>query len=533
MANAQVVKFLSGSSGKRDQEHKFGYRSLLRHIKELLAYNRWGTIFFVLAIVVGFFHGLIKLRFSGVLVALSYDILLILSMVFTALNMSKGSSFFPRSAVASALVLQITVCAVYMVISFEVPFLVSLASFRGWCLAPMGFFLGYHLTRSVRQLEVFILMLIVLGVATAIYGIFFQTKEEIQALMASNPELNYRLQGLFYSTETGAHFRTFSTFVTPAAFGGTMAYCIMFAFSRMTVEGCPKWERLGLLGAAGIMAYGMFLSGSRTALAITIVGLGVTAWYRRSMVRFAILPGVVGFGVIALAEMYRGGVSERFLSLFDRGELWGRLWIVVAPAWSFMSENIMGGGLGRSGHGVPAFFMNYDIHWDLRAIDGDLGRIMVDFGLVGIFMFFYIAFAGIYDATRWMRELRDTSPGVVALPCAAMFALNLVMWPTGSPFLGIPGGVLTWFFVGAVRHIVDEYRRVRESRGHSAAEEDEFFVSFLTQKKQSMAFQPNRKRNATHQKPVRQAASATSQLGRNATSLRPAPVQKRFLYKRD
>jgi hypothetical protein len=480
MSQATVVRLMPGKPASAREEYRFGYKSLWKHIRELLGYNLWGTLFFVSAVVIGFIHGWLKLRYNNVFTHLSYDILIVASIAVTALKLKRGTSLFPDKGVATAVITLLGVCVVYLFLSPDVPFLISLASLRGWCLAPMGLFLGYHLTRSVRQLEVFILLLVLMGTATAIYGAFFQTEAEIQQLIANNPELTMRLQGLFYTTDKGAHFRSFSTFVTPAAFGGSMAYCVMFSVSRMTVPQCPMWERIVMLGATLMMGYGVMLSGARTAMLVTVVGLAVTAWYRRSIVKFLFGPAILGGAVLLLAEIVRGGVTARFGTLLDWEQVWGRLWIVLQPMMDSLVQYPLGGGLGMSGHGVPSFFQRFGIMMEHRAIDGDLGRIVVDFGIIGLFLFVYIGVTGVRDSTRWVAELRDSAPGVIALPCAALFAINLVMWPTGSPFLAVPGGILTWFFIGAVRHIVDEYRRILREGGTEALENNELFVSFLT-----------------------------------------------------
>lgn len=311
-----------------------------------------------------------------------------------------------------------------------------------------------------------------------------------------------------------------------------MAYCVMFAFSRMTVPGCPKWERIVLFICAALMAYGILLSGSRTALIITIIGLGVTAWYRRSFIRFAVIPGVLGFVAVIIAEIFREGVSERFASLGRLDEVWGRFSIVYKPALHHLGESFMGGGLGRSGHGVPGFLSRYNLSYDSRFIDGDLGRIIVDFGIIGLFMFLYIAISGIKDSVNWLNQLRDTSPGIIALPCSAMFALNLVMWPTGSPFLAIPGGVLTWFFMGSVRRILDEYLRFQATASDRAAESDEFFVSFLSAAKQPKIYQAIKSKNEFQPQSERLATRSSRPKYITAGAAQKT-TRRRFLYRRD
>lgn len=531
MTTPPIPSLQSKGSKPDGSLYRFGFRSLIRGLRELLSFNFLGTALFIAAIAIGFVQGWLKFTRPSLLVHLSYDLLLIGAIIATVISLPKGTSLFPKSFVASALYFQIAVCFVYLFISFEIPYLISIASFRGWCLAPMGFVLGYHLTRSVRQVEVFILLLIALGTATAIYGAFFQSAAEIEAMIAANPSLQQHLMGIYYATETGSSFRTFSTFVTPAAFGGTLAYCIIFAFSRMTVPNCPFWERIPLLFASAIMMYGVVLSGARTALLIAVSGLLVTAWYRRSFVKFALIPGGLLFISVIVGNIFREGTSGRFQSLLNLNEIWGRFFIVYRPAMTSLSESFMGGGLGRSGHGVPTFLEQLARTVELRAVDGDLGRIIVDFGIIGLFLFFYIVIAGVKDSMEWMKELRDTPPGVIALPCTAMFALTLIMWPTGSPFLAVPSGVLVWFFMGSARRILDEYQQHRKTKSETVDQGDELSVSYLTSAKQPFKFFTKEARVAHD--PGR-AGQSTLPKGK-APNIRSTPVKdtRRFLYKRD
>jgi hypothetical protein len=104
---------------------------------------------------------------------------------------------------------------------------------------------------------------------------------------------------------------------------------------------------------------------------------------------------------------------------------------------------------------VPYIFVNILPPWDVRLVDGDLGRIAVDFGIPGLVFFGALFFAGIRDSLRWMLRFRNTSLQIFSICAGAVFVIAVINVGTGSPFLGVPGGALTWFFLGAMSRLAN------------------------------------------------------------------------------
>lgn len=524
---------------------RFGYRLLFQQILELFRHQGLAQFLFIAAITVGFFHGWLKIRYRAGWITFAYDIPLMAAVVVGLMSVPKKEAMFPKCRMSTALKVFFGLLVLYTFLPFPVPFLIKLASFRGWALTPVMFLLGYHLARSVRQLELYIFVLLFLGTITAVYGIFFQTMDEVLEMMKNDPELNMRFVNQFYAVDGKAHFRVFSTFVSASSFGGCMAFCVMFAVSRMTVAGCPLWERVILLGVTGLLSYATVLTGSRTSMIILGCGLAFTAWYRRGFIRFLLLPAVVAGALVMGAEATRGGSMVRFESLLDFDTVWGRFWIVLYPSVVWLADAPFGGGIGRSGHGVPMIFNRLAGDYDWRPVDGDMGRIIVDMGILGFGSMLAFMVAGVRDGMEWTRRLRDSPLGVVAVPGACTFMFLVITWPTGSPFLAIPAGTLFWFFFGASRRLVDEYERLRKIEGDDV-DRNELFVSFIQVPRQASLFAKGGEvpAPATTAGSVRGLRPGASALRRG--SLRPpAPVrpeaagsggvkppEKRFLFRR-
>ncbi len=486
----------------------------------LFAHNHLGNLLFVSMLLIGFFHGWLKLKFRGVLTTFAFDIPLLLSLAVTLSQVPRMDPWIPAGRMGNALKTFLALAVFYMVLPFGVPWVAILSAFRGWCFIPLTFLLGYHLVRSVRQVEVYFWIIIILGALTGIYGAM-QTPEEIRRRMAEDAEFAAKFFNTFYSNSKGeARLRAFSTFVSAAAFGGTMAYTVMFAVSRFSVAGNSWKERIILLACAAPMAYGIILSGSRTSMIMMAMGFILTAWYRRNILQYILAPAVAFFAFKA-GSIYTGGDSlNRFSGLINPEELYGRLYIVFYPMMSALIDNPFGGGLGMSGHGVPFALINQLGGFRFRGVDGDIGRLGVDMGIIGIGVFLWLLIAGALDAYRNMKQLRDTPLTIVGVPAGAMFIIAVIIMPTGSPFLAIPGGALLWFFLGALERLTVEYRKL-EAITPETVKTDAMFISFIQPPKTRLLFSEDKVE-------TKKAAAAAPR----ARVIQTAPVTRRFLFSR-
>ena len=151
-----------------------------------------------------------------------------------------------------------------------------------------------------------------------------------------------------------------------------MAYCATFAVSRLAHPGCSWPERLFLGVASTVMSYGIVMSGSRSAMTSLAVGLGFAVWYRRGGLSLLLAPALIGAGLLLGISKLGGGIADRFATLFDPEVILQRLYIVFRPGWENLAQYPMGGGLGRSGHGVPVIMYSSERLAEMRSIDGDM-----------------------------------------------------------------------------------------------------------------------------------------------------------------
>jgi hypothetical protein len=410
------------------------------------------------AVTIGFFHGWLKIRLNHPLVTFSFDLTLLLALGLVFTRLKRGVSLLPPGPVGKALLTFYVICGLYFVLPLGPPKLVSLAAARGWCFATLMFCLGYHLTQSVAQVKGYFYVLVLLGLATAFYGMR-QSPAEIARMAAEDELFAARYVNVHYVTSQGAQLRVFSTFVSAGAFGATLAYVVVFAAALFSDPKAPKLERWLLLAATIPLVYGILLSGSRTSFVLLACGLLLVGWFHRNIQNLVLVPLLIVL-VFRWAAKTSGGASlERFGSLLSLEDIWYRHSIPTSIGLSYMQEHLLGGGLGRSGYSVPFFLKGRIGYSDYVSADGDLGRLMIEMGWVGVIAFGALLWVSLRTAFRQLRTLRDTAVGPIALASATCFGLSVVGFPSGSPFLGIPMGAMTWFFLGTLGKLSDAHQK--------------------------------------------------------------------------
>lgn len=465
----------SGDAARKD----FWLLAFVKLVWDLLKDRLLANLLFLSALVIGFLHGWLKMKYQYTWMTFAYDVPMMLALLLVTFQLKREDKLFPDCQVSMSLKVLVGFSVLYTVMPLGVPLIAGVASLRGWCFAPLMMLLGYHLVRSVRQMEIFVWIVLLLGTGTAVYGAFFQTEAEIRAMMAMSPELEFRLRGTFYATSSGAtEFRRFSTYVTAAVFGTVMAICTTIAVSWLMMPKASWIQRIILLACGGMCAYAMLLTGSRTSLALTILGLLLGGVFRKGGLKMMLVPGVL-LGILFIGLMLAGSSRvERFSTLLNPQEVLGRIGIVLRPATQMLIDYPLGGGIGRSGHGIPAVLYSRMPAFPIRTTDGDIGRLIIDMGICGLVVYSVMLYAGLSDAIRWLWKLRESNLSAIASPIGVIFILALAQVFTGSPYLGIPGGMLVWILFGGLRRMVEEYDRLSKIEGEGVEELPQF-VSFI------------------------------------------------------
>lgn len=408
----------------------------------------------VAALSIGFFHGWLKLRYRSPLTTFAYDLVLIVALVVVFLRTGSLRDFFPKGPTARALMAFYALCFAYLPFALlpgMPPLLVALSTLRGWIFGSLLYGLGYQIIRSRSQMHGFFLVILLLGVLTAIYGIR-QSDAEVLQMMKEDPYFARRYRGQGYlDAEGDFHVRRFSTFISSGAFGATMATAMVMGTALFLAPRARLLER-AVIGVSMIpMGYGMVLSGSRSAVITALVGCMTLLVFRRKLVPGLVILGIMAMGALLASQATGGGVLDRLATL-NLANIFYRFWWPTYLGLDFMAGHPLGGGLGKTGFS-PSFLRGASDYVDYLAPDGDLGRLMVEFGVLGVLLFGHLSWRAAQRMYQAVRATQDSDSGPLVLAAATNLWISIAFVGVGSPFVGIPMGVLVWFFVGAAERL--------------------------------------------------------------------------------
>jgi len=408
----------------------------------------------VIALAIGFIHGWLKIRYRSPFTTFLFDIALFVALGVVFLRAGSLRRFFPEGKTAAALLGFYGLCAAYLPVALipgMPPFLVALSTLRVWLFGTFLYGLGYQIIRSRSQLHGYFLLMLIFSVATAIYGIR-QSDEEVLQMMKEDQYFARRYRGQGYvDSEGDYHVRRFSTFVSSGAFGATMATAMIFGGALFLAPKARRLEQVLVAASMVPIGYGMLLSGARSASITAVVGFATLLVFRRKWTLGLVLISVLGVGAVLAAQATGGGVVDRLATL-NFASIFYRFWWPTSMGLDYMSTHPLGGGIGKTG-AAPTFIKYMNDYWDYYSPDGDLGRLMVEFGILGLIFFGRLAWASAQSMYIAVRDTEKSPSAMLVLASATNLWISILFVGVGSPFVGIPTGVLVWFFVGAAQRL--------------------------------------------------------------------------------
>lgn len=430
--------------------------SVWSYIKECIAVSPIGNLCIVSALIIGFYHGWLKRTYPGALAVFAYDIPLVIGLAFAFKSLPARQSLLSNSRTVIALKFVLFLCILYTLIPTDVPWLIRLASLRGWIFIPLMFIVGYRIMTVPSQLFLFSVLILVLCVSVSIYGAF-QDPADFLNIESEDAGLMRTINGSTYSREDGvAGFRVFSSFVAPGAFAATMVFGIIIGAGYATQPMLDYRRRLLWVGGIGMSLYGVFISGSRSSMVTAALGIVVIIWMRGILFKMILLLGALTVVGPQFLEDSKSIDVGRLQTAFSVYELFGRVWIVVEPTFFSLLESPLGGGLGRSTHGVPIILSYLVSRYKPTLIDGEMGHAAADLGLVGLVVYFGMIIRAVQDSMFWAKSLKGSPSESDAIITAALWVVTVPSFVTGAPFLHVPTGAILWCYLGALNRIYDE-----------------------------------------------------------------------------
>jgi hypothetical protein len=412
-------------------------------------------------LVAGYLAGYVKLRYSSWLGYVLPDGLCVLLLVQTVCGRRDRTIPLPRNGLTVAVLLLTGYCAVE-ILNPAAPLLRSVLGFRSWMLYTWLIFAGYEMLQTLKDVRRIYLVILVLSIATAIYGLY-QWHAGPTSLVGYSAKLD-QYAGHMGWKSSGGHriFRAFSTFCLPGVFGVNMAYGLIVAAVVLASSGSSRSMRyLALLGAP-LMLAGLDVSGARYALVAAVVGVTTVLMLqrRRAFVPILLLAVVGLWGVQSLVT---GDVSDRFSTILDLQGTTQKWMTPLSIGFKIASENWIGEGLGYTG-GVPSLLGNTTVFAGLEEtnLDSGIGDAAAELGFGGMLLFIYLLLQLAYTLPRTWHQipdaaLKDYLVGPVAF--AVAFASTSVI---ASMNAALPASVYFWVLIGMVLKAPYLYRTQSE-----------------------------------------------------------------------
>lgn len=330
------------------------------------------------------------------------------------------------------------------------PILRSLFGLRSWLIYTLMLFVGYAIYRGADQVERLLRILVVIGVATAVYGIY-QWREGPFALEAlGGGYVRYARESgyMFWSTrEGGSAFRAPGAYTSSGAFGTNMGLLIVLALGPIISRATPATRRIAYAVAVLIMGMAIPCTGSRAPIAYLGGSLIVVCILLR---RYSALFFVAPMAFLAWTVgniLTRGSMVTRYATLAEPETF---LWKWFGPLFGSvrMVDEPFGRGLGYA-VGVPSLLGGAG--WTdlpLNTVDSGYGAVAQELGPPGLAIFVWFAFTVGREAARAWRALPPGTTRDIFLG-PAVYGIAFPVWTLlATPHASLPASCYFWLFIG-------------------------------------------------------------------------------------
>lgn len=285
-------------------------------------------------------------------------------------------------------------------------------------------FTAYNLFDNYKIIRRYTFLVLIISTLCGIYGCFQEwhglAPWELAAIM-SDPHS-------FALLWAGGEFRKFSFLWDPAAFGIIMAVCAVF-FIILGINEKKRWLQLTFFVCVIPMILGMGYSGTRTAYAVLLAGIGFFILFNfdKPAIRKFGAFAVVIFLIVMFGPFSGNSTVRRFRSTFmgTKDESYKVRMVARAFIKPYIQRHPIGGGLGTTGFngeiehpGNPLAGFMPDGAYVQRA--AELGWIGL---LINVILYFFILKTGIQAYFR-VKDPRIKVYYAAAVSCIFAFYIG-------------------------------------------------------------------------------------------------------------
>lgn len=337
-------------------------------------------------LTVGYFSGIIRANFLHVLTTFMFDMAVMGVYIGVFINRPDLVGKLKRSSLASWLFL----LAIWPLIIAAVPvndILIQMLAFRStvWLLPLM--LLGARvneddLTTMARVLVGLNLCALVAGLYCYFYG--------VRALYPENAvtQIIYASHDVPGAASMMANYRIPSTFLSSAAYGGTMLASMPFIVNRLFHPRTDPNEKLWMFAGLLAACIGIAMCGARSPIVAAVVIL-LMAWVFSGFSIRVGIPIVLGFAAFTFL-VFSNQRFQRILTVAEHNVFAERL----SGSKNFLDyffEYPLGAGMGSSfGTSIP-FFLQARAPRPI-GLETEYSRILIDQGWIGLLLWIIFLF---------------------------------------------------------------------------------------------------------------------------------------------
>jgi hypothetical protein len=424
---------------------------------------------FLVTAVVGFFIGHFKMRYGGWLPYIVIEGLVVLLVFLTLARVSQDREVFQRLRVTRVYLI-FCAYALTAVVRPDIPIFSGLMGYRALLVCPALLFAGFLAFEHPRQLRRVYVILTVLGVVTALVGLYqWQVGPDVVATWGGYySEFAKRMLWTRLSQDAFV-FRAFATFVQPGVFGATMACVMLTALAQMMSPRINAGERVLLAIAFGVMGAGTVVSASRLSIITVVTGAIIMIALKSGTVerakRLAQSAAVLA-ATLWIALQFTGPLFfERLQSV---GTVRSFFWRWVDPTIEGLRRGLdspIGIGLGYTS-GLPYFVSDAwlpVVDQTNRNIDSGLGAVAQELGIFGVIIYiFFTAMVAVWAVRSW-RVLPAGALKDLLLAPAALAVVAVPLVPIANMMMAsYPVAIIYWFLIGMLMRaplFISPYRR--------------------------------------------------------------------------
>lgn len=391
-------------------------------------------------LVVCFTDGLAKGISPGPLSLLAKDFLLIIGLlrwVWVGLNSERWESV--RLPLVLPAFLFIIYCVAEMFNTETANFLVALAGFRSWVIWIPLFVVSYEYLTTRRHIERLLTAIMVLALATGIYGI-------VQYDIGFGHL--YRLSSGFdfyrrFSWGTGV--RATSTLVHPGTFGDAMSLTAILCVGAVAYMRGKWWLKALFVGAAAVCIVGLATSGARAPLlGLVVGGLALLVLVRRPQLMLAVV--VIAIGAVTILNNFAGGAFEarynprmvNYLIAIHRAAgpfVAGLNSAIQHPLGVGVATGI---GVGRGRELVEQPLLVTGTAGGM--VESEYGRALRELGFPGAILFVWLLYVAVKGTVSSYLQARTFAGRSLAAACVGITISTVTRLAVGSALYMVPSG---------------------------------------------------------------------------------------------